>query len=69
MSGEEMYYALFDIKQMLQEIEYHLNEKDYLTSEEEETIKDIRKAEHQLDSVSDLIEWLDDLGLVKGDAA
>lgn len=69
MSGEDMYYALFDIKQMLQEIEYRLNEKDYLTSEEEETIKDIRKAEHQLDSVSDLIEWLDDLGLVKGDAA
>ena len=69
MNGEDMYYALFDIKQSLQEVEAHLSEKDYVTNEEEEMLKYIRNAQHQLDSVSDLIEWLSDLGLLKGDAA
>ena len=69
MSAEDMYYTLFDIKQTLQEIAYRLNEKEYLSNEEEQTLKDICTAEYQLDSISDLIEWLDDLGLVKGDVA
>ena len=69
MSAEDMYYTLFDIKQTLQENAYRLNEKEYLSNEEEQTLKDICTAEYQLDSISDLIEWLDDLGLVKGDVA